>query len=136
MPSLSLTDHPVIIRTDFSDAPAWERIQHTVQNPAEPFIFNLGFVEAAEFADASLDTLLEALPKSYPHSFMVVADATAMTQAAHPLLVVDLMDSRGRCFRAIPSEIPAIENNLSIGNMDFDEFVEAVGSDGVFCGFP
>jgi hypothetical protein len=29
-----------------------------------------------------------------------------------------------------------IENNLSLANMDFEEFAEAVDPDGVFRGFP
>jgi uncharacterized protein DUF6924 len=39
-------------------------------------------------------------------------------------------------FRAIPSQIQGIENNLSIANMDFEGFAEAVNEDGVFRGFP
>jgi hypothetical protein len=29
----------------------------------------------------------------------------------------------------------SVENNLSIGNMDFDEFANAVDKDGIFRGF-
>jgi hypothetical protein len=58
-----------------------------------------------------------------------------MTQAEHPFLVLDLLDERGRSFRALPREIQAIENNLSIANMDFSEFADSAGSDGVFRGF-
>jgi hypothetical protein len=29
-----------------------------------------------------------------------------------------------------------VENNLSIANMDFEEFADAVGPDGIFRGFP
>jgi hypothetical protein len=39
-------------------------------------------------------------------------------------------------FRVVPQEMWAVENNLSLGNMDFKEFADAVGQDGVFRGFP
>ena len=38
-------------------------------------------------------------------------------------------------FRANPAEIRAIENNLSIANMDFFEFAIAVDKEGIFQGF-
>jgi hypothetical protein len=52
-----------------------------------------------------------------------------------PILVIDLNDQRGRIFRAIPSTIQGIENNLSIANMSFFEFAGTVDSDGIFRGF-
>jgi hypothetical protein len=39
-------------------------------------------------------------------------------------------------FRVIPSQMWSVENNLSIANMDFFEFADAVGDDGIFRGFP
>ena len=49
---------------------------------------------------------------------------------------MDLLGEPGRTFRVIPSEIWGVENNLSIANMGFEEFADAVDSDGVFRGFP
>jgi hypothetical protein len=48
---------------------------------------------------------------------------------------VDLFEEPGRAFRLIPSEMWAVENNLSIANMDFAEFADAVDADDVFRGF-
>jgi hypothetical protein len=59
-----------------------------------------------------------------------------MTAAEHHLLVIDLAREPGREFRAVPSAIQSIENNLSIANMDFAEFAGAVDEDGVFRDFP
>ncbi|HLF89873.1 MAG TPA: hypothetical protein VI451_13065 [Anaerolineales bacterium] len=47
-----------------------------------------------------------------------------------------MYEEYGREFRAIPSQIQGIENNLSIANMDFEEFADSVDEDGVFRGFP
>ena len=65
----------------------------------------------------------------------MVADGVTMRSADNPVLVVALGDERGREFRAAPTPVHSIENNLSIANMDFHEFADAVGDDGVFRGF-
>jgi hypothetical protein len=41
-----------------------------------------------------------------------------------------------KSFRATPATIQSIENNLTIANMDFEDFANAVDSGGVFRGFP
>lgn len=41
------------------------------------------------------------------------------------MLVIDLGEERGRSFRAIPSALQSVENNLSIANLDFVDFAEA-----------
>jgi hypothetical protein len=69
-------------------------------------------------------------------TFLFVVDRASITDPDFPVLVIDLHESRGRSFRAIPTQIQSIENNLSIANMDFEEFAEAVGRDGIFRGFP
>jgi hypothetical protein len=58
-----------------------------------------------------------------------------MTHEEHPVAVVDLWHRPGRTFRVIPSQMWSIENNLSISNMDFFEFADAVDDDGIFRGF-
>ena len=75
------------------------------------------------------------VPKDYVHSVLFVGDTVAARSPEFPILVLDLRRQRGRTFRAIPSQIQAIENNLSISNMDFAEFADNAGADGVFRGF-
>jgi hypothetical protein len=50
-------------------------------------------------------------------------------------LVVDLDETPGRTFRVVPSEAWGVENSLSLANMGFEEFAEAVDEHGVFRGF-
>ena len=69
------------------------------------------------------------------HSFLFIADRLTLTHPEFPILVVDLYASRGREFRALPTQVQAIQNNLSIANMDFEEFANAVDKDGIFRGF-
>jgi len=79
---------------------------------------------------------LESIPPDYDHTFIIVADQMAVSHPNHPLLVLDLYERSGQEFRAIPSQIQSIENNLSVANMDFEEFAEAADEDGIFRGFP
>jgi hypothetical protein len=69
------------------------------------------------------------------HSFVFVVDALTVQHPEHPVLVIDLFAEPGRTFRVIPSSMWSVENNLSIGNMDFEEFADSVGADGIFRGF-
>lgn len=60
----------------------------------------------------------------------------SLTDPEQPVLVVDLSNDPGRNFRVIPAEIWGVENNLSIANMDFEEFADSADPDGTFRGFP
>jgi hypothetical protein len=85
---------------------------------------------------ATVEQLMASLAEDYPHSFMVVADGHAISQPDYPLLVVDLLEQRGRQFRAVAARVASIDNNLSIANMGFEEFVGLVDESGVFRGIP
>jgi hypothetical protein len=131
------TEEALVLRTDFSDQRAWEAIRATVQRPFGIFRGNVRFVDDREYADLTKEQLLALIPDDSGPTFIFVADRTALSNADHPLLVVDLFPDaqRGREFRTIPSQVGAIENNLSIGNMDFEEFADAVDEAGIFRGF-
>jgi hypothetical protein len=50
--------------------------------------------------------------------------------------VAEFPEIAGRTpFRCIPSELWAVENNLNISNMDWEDFSGAAGDDGAFRGF-
>jgi hypothetical protein len=67
--------------------------------------------------------------------FLMIVDDVTVRSPEHPILVVDLWREPGRGFRAVPAAVQSIENNLSIANMDFAEFADAVDEDGIFRGF-
>ena len=137
MKELPEAESPLVIRTHFSNQRAWEEICTVIRQPVEEdFLANVEFVDDAAYANASKEQLLKLFPEDSFHSFCIIADQKAMSQQEHPLLIVDLLDEPGREFRAIPSRIQAIENNLSEANMGFEEFAEAADEDGVFRGFP
>ena len=68
--------------------------------------------------------------------FFFIVDKTTLSDKDQPVLVVDLQKEPGRTFRVIPSQMWAVENNLSLANMGFDEFADSVDADGIFRDFP
>ena len=135
MKKLPLTEHAIVIRTDFSNAKRWSQLQAVASAPADPFIFSIEVVDDVFFKGKTTEEILASFPKEYPHSFVFVADQQAIRDEDYPCLVIDLLEEPGRSFRAFAREIASIENNLSIANMGFEEFAESVGEDGVFRGF-
>ena len=138
MKQIPKTENALVVRTDFSNQAAWEKICGTIRKPVGIFRFraNVEFLDNQEYAGITKDQLLELIPKNYNHTFIILADQTTISHPEHPLLVIDLYDGSGYEFRAIPSQIQGIENNLSIANMDLKEFTDSVDEDGVFRGFP
>jgi hypothetical protein len=68
------------------------------------------------------------------HAIFFVADTTTMEHRDRPILCIDLLASQ-QPFRVVPSKLWSVENNLSLANMDYEEFVEAVDAEGIFRGF-
>lgn len=131
------TENTLVLRTDFSNQAAWDKICQRIRKPVGWLRFraNIEFLNDPVYDGISLEQLLAQLPKNYNHSFIILADQTAIQSAEHPLLVVELYDHPGNSFRAIARAVQGIENNLSIANMDFEEFSSAVDADGIFRGF-
>ena len=62
-------------------------------------------------------------------------DSDALTRADRAVRVVNLYEPRGASFRVIPANLWSVQANLSLANMDWEEFTGALGADGVFRGF-
>jgi hypothetical protein len=136
---LPFTKDTPVIRTDFEDDAAWKAICDLIRQPwreaGQDFYACVDFIDSPIFRNRTEQELLTMAPPDYWHSFLFVVDKTSRESAETPILVLDLRAEPGRAFRAIPSEVPGIENNLSIANMDFYEFADNVDHDGVFRGF-
>ena len=129
------SNQALVVRAEFSDDAAWDAVCSIIREPVDGFFAYVDFVDDRAFDGVTVDQLVD-LGRHVSKSFLIVADATTMTDAERSLLIVDVFEEPGRTFRAIPSQIQGIENNLSIANMDFLEFAENVDVDGVFRGFP
>jgi hypothetical protein len=148
------SEDPLIIRTDFSDDSRWEllvsliekptRIENEVvlfesQGPAkmiDEFKANVTYVDNPQFRDMSVKELVSLYPNERNHMCFFVEDTKTLTDPELPIIAVDLSEEVGQTFRVIPSEMWGVENNLSICNMEFEEFKESIDPDGIFRGFP
>lgn len=136
MKQIPETENSLVLRTDFSNDAAWEAVCKAIQAPVGDFQANVDCLSDAAFKGLSAKEVMAALTKGYNHFMLFVVDDTTLAQADHPVLCIDLSDKPGRSFRVIPSEMWSVENNLSLGNMDFKDFAGAVDQDEVFRGFP
>jgi hypothetical protein len=125
--------------SDFSDQEAWNAVRAAIVAPNEDgFMPNVQFYDDPAYQDLTSEQLLALVPEEddYPHSILIVADKTAISSAEMPILVISLGEERGREIRVTAAELWGIENNLAIGNMDFDEWADSADEDGVFRGWP
>ncbi len=139
MKQLPRTANPAVIRTDYENQTAWLAICAILRAPVYlgtyAFYANLDIVEDSDYRDLTDQELVTMGSDEYDHSFFMIVDKTAITNPDFPILVVDLHEPRGCSFRAIPSAVQGIENNLSVANMGFEEFANAVDADGIFRNF-
>ncbi len=123
------------VRTDFSSAASWERLREALATPnADGFLPVVDPLDDPRFTGLSCDEALNRLPHDYQHPLLALADKVTLSSFELPLAVVDLWERPGRSIRVVAAELWSIENNLSIANMDFDEFARSVDEDGVFRG--
>jgi hypothetical protein len=152
------THNPWVVRASISSDQSWELIKKLVAAPQRDplsgmeFTANVRFVKDPLFANLPIHDIVRSLPADYPGYLVFVVDAQSDQGNEHSLLVVGFAPQGDepkdfdrkpnqtpleeiRSFRALPSTIQSIENNLTIANMDFDDFRNAVDQDGVFRGF-
>jgi hypothetical protein len=101
----------------------------------EGFRAYVEIINDRSFAGLSPAQILGSVTNAYQFSFVIIVDDVAMADQDHPVLALDLFHEPGRSFRAVPAMVQAIDNNLSLANMDFFEFSDAVDGTGVFRGF-
>jgi hypothetical protein len=126
------TPGPVVIRTFFRDEAAWRTFCETIrgQFQDEPH-----FISDAQLDSKSPGDLLEELPTGTSHTCIYIADEQTLTSAELPVLAMDIFTEPGRTFRVVPAEMNAVQVNLWLSNMDFEDFAGSVDSTGVFRGF-
>ncbi len=147
MKNIPQTENALVLRTDFSDDEAWESICAAIREPwyldgvweVVDARANVDFRSDRAYDGIEVQQVLSLIPEDWDHglahAFMFVVDSMTMSHPDHPVLAVDLVDERGRTFRVLPSQMPGVEINLSLANMDSAEFANAVDADGIFRGF-
>jgi len=134
-PPLPAGGSALLIRTEFSDSKTWQAIVDatTRENP-DGFVANLTVVSDPAWAGASVKDVLAAHAGDKERVVAFVFDAAAVTDEKHSLLCIYLASKKVRTMRVLPSEVWSVENNLSLGNMEWRDFASAL-KDGVFEGF-
>jgi hypothetical protein len=127
----------LLVRTDFSSDEAWQHVCGEAQREyADGFSADVVLVSDPAFAEASWRALRAAVPVTDDGpAVLFVVDAATLRSPDHPILVVDLVEDHTP-IRCIPPELWAVENNLNVANMSWEDIADAVEYDGVFRGFP
>ena len=125
----------LLVRTDYSDPVAWTQVRDVISRPtAAGFVANVDVIENRTWAGlAPAEAIRRLYPDRRGHALMVVADAQTMRDPEHTLLCVDPQTLNS--LRVIPSLLWSIENNLSLANLDWQDFAENTDKDGVLRSF-
>lgn len=135
MKKIPATENALVLRTEFSDEPAWKALCAALQDPDDDFNPSLDFISDKEYDGFTADQLPSLLPENSSLTFAFIIDRTALINPDHPILAIDLHDQPGRTFRVTPAALGEVASNLLIANMGFEEFADAVDQDGIFRGF-
>jgi hypothetical protein len=141
-----------LVRTDFSDDDAWELVVYELtkqdDDGTEPHVTVVDDRALTGVTGDALGSAFDGQGLSY--GYVALADGRSMAEAeAEEEITVDYVDLSvadeedlassesfpGRTFRCSALQFPSVEVNLSLGNMDFAELADHVGTDGVFRGF-
>ncbi|MCF3961604.1 DUF6924 domain-containing protein [Streptomyces fuscigenes] len=82
-------------------------------------------VDDRRFEDLCPGQVPALIPTGADTVLVVLADARTFTRPGRPMTVVDLYDAPGQSTVLPWQKITTMAANLAIGNMDFNEFVEA-----------
>ncbi|MBI3676751.1 MAG: hypothetical protein HY243_09060 [Proteobacteria bacterium] len=131
---LPLTDDTPLIRVDFTDAAAWGRVTEEVRRPTEDgYLASVHVFDDVTLAGRDPEELARIIAREGKHAICVFADGKTITHPDHPLLCIHL--DTFASLRVIPSLLWSVENNLTLANMDFEEFTGSASDDGIFRGF-
>jgi hypothetical protein len=133
--SLPESDDSLVLRTDFSDDAAWEEVRAAISAPVGDFQAYVEFVNDPQYEDLTVEELTTLIGDESSLTEIYVVDTVTIFDPEHPVLVVDVCDEPGRTFRVIPIEMWCVENNLSIANMDWEDFADSLDEKGIFRGF-
>lgn len=135
-PKLPLDDYSLVIRTDFTDEAKWQRVTAALQAPSGEHQYQADVECISDKACAGLaPSQVCALVPDAPDQrlFVFIVDSATLASDEYPVLVVDTEDP-SRTFRVIPSEAWAVEANLRLANMGFEDFELSLGTDGIYRG--
>ena len=122
-----------LVRTWFGDEGGWRELLSATRAPSiDGFLAYVDVVEDPSLDGATPSQVAALLPTKSEYSIAILADQRSMTDAEQPLLVVlDNGSGDPPELRVVPSALWCIENNMSLANMYWEDFVGAADKDGV-----
>ena len=122
-----------LVRTWFGDERGWRALLSATRTPSiDGFLAYVDVVEHPSLDGATPSHVAALLPTKSEYSIAILADQRSMTDAEQPLLVVLANGSNDPPeLRVIPSALWGIENNMSLANMEWGDFVGSADNDGV-----
>jgi hypothetical protein len=135
MPSLPASANSLLVRTYFGSLDAWLSAEAaaTAEN-ADGFRAYVQVVDDPAWNEAGADQVRAAALAGEHASVLFVVDQTA-SDGEFPILVVDLGPEARAPFRCIARELWSVDNNLTLANMDWEEFARATDVNGIHRGF-
>jgi len=128
------TECTPLVRTDFSSPSAWREVVDAVHRDWEDgFRARVSIIDDPAYAGWTAERLA-ALPRVTCPPILLVADSTTMTHPERLVLCLDLSQAQ-KTFRVILPQLWSVENNLSLANLDFEDFADSVDGEGVYRGF-
>jgi hypothetical protein len=122
----------LLVRTHFGDDAAWAAVKDaaTAEND-DGFCADVRVVDDPAYDGVDWLPLRGAARiATQDAAVLFVADADA--HSGHfPIVVVDLAEDR-QPFRCAASQLWAVDNNLNLANMDWEDFADYLDSDGVY----
>lgn len=145
------THASLLIRTDFTDDGVWRETALAAMAPqpddldtTAEFQAHLTCIDHPDNDGLTVPKLLALIGSGPPH-YVFLVDHETIVNPEHPIVAVDTSPKqwaedtdlvRGQTIRIIPKQMWSIENNLSIGNAGFDDYVRGTDPDGVDRGSP
>ncbi len=124
-----------LVRLDYANDDRWSRLLRAVEAASFDGVpVAVEIFEHRRYDGLSVEDVLRELPADHGWPILLAADRQTLTSADLPIQVVDL-NAPAQRFRVIPEHLFDVEANLSLHNMDFEEFVSACDSDRIFRGF-
>ena len=129
-----------LIRIDFNNNSEWDQLREIVDAPDSQYGFKayVEFVNDSTYKELSHGRILDKLGDNYDFDFYFLADEKTFETSDFHILCVGIPSPnniKGGTFRIKASELWIAENNLSISNMDFDDFTHNLDENGVYEGF-
>ena len=127
MPKLKGNENGLVLRTDFSDDAAWERLCKEMRQSWLELLDEedncLEFVSDPRFDGWSTKRIKEATSNWVGQNHLFVVDAKTTNDQENRVLVIDLGEKPGRTARVLPSRVGPIFSELSTLNASWDEVV-------------